>query len=248
MIYPGPSTPKRPVIGVLGGGQLGRMMALAGIPLGIQFRFLEPGQDSPAGQIGDQITGAYDDPEALRRFSMGLAVATYEFENVSVAAAAHISSHVPLYPPPAALAASQERVAEKTLFRRLEIPVPAFAVVDSQASLEEAADKIGLPGVLKTRRFGYDGKGQRVLGEPADVPGAWAEMGGSPLILERFVPFDRELSILAVRSRIGETAFYPLSRTTTGMGSCGSLWPRPRTSRGVCSFKPRSTPDVCSRS
>jgi len=211
MIYPQPSPfPRRPIVGILGGGQLGRMMALEGYPLGLRFRFLEPASDSPAGQVGEQIAGAYDDPESLRRFSAGLAVATYEFENISVAAAAHISAQVPLFPPPAALAASQERLVEKTLFHTLQIPVPAFAPVDSQAMLEEAVARMGLPAVLKTRRFGYDGKGQRVLREESEVAGAWEELGGKPLILERFVPFERELSILAVRGRTGETAFYPL--------------------------------------
>jgi 5-(carboxyamino)imidazole ribonucleotide synthase len=204
------SPTRRPIIGILGGGQLGRMLALAGYPLGLRFRFLEPGPDSPGGQVGEQIHGAYDHPEALRRFSAGLAVATYEFENVSVGAADHIRANVPLFPPPAALAASQERLAEKTLFHDLQIPVPAFAPVESQADLDDAVDKLGLPAVLKTRRFGYDGKGQKVLRDPTDAFGAWDELGARPLILERFVTFDREVSLLAVRGRTGETAFYPL--------------------------------------
>lgn len=228
------SQTRRPIIGILGGGQLGRMLALAGYPLGLRFRFLEPGPDSPGGQVAEQIFGAYDDPEALRRFSAGLAVATYEFENVSVAAADHIRAHVPIYPPPAALAASQERLAEKTLFHDLEIPVPAFAPVESQADLDAAVEKLGLPAVLKTRRFGYDGKGQRALRDPADAAGAWEELGARPLILERFVAFDREVSILAVRGRTGEVAFYPLVENHHREGILRlSLAPAPNATRSL---------------
>jgi len=210
MIYPQPFSGKRNLIGILGGGQLGRMLALAGYPLGLRFRFLEPSPDSPGGQMAEHIVAPYDDPEGLRRFTAGLTVATYEFENVSVAAAHHISSRTALYPPPAALAASQERLVEKTLFHKLEIPVPSFYAIDSSDSLKSAVEKVGLPSVLKTRRFGYDGKGQKVLRTSEDVGTAWEELGGKPLILERFVSFDREVSLIAVRSRTGETAFYPL--------------------------------------
>jgi 5-(carboxyamino)imidazole ribonucleotide synthase len=209
MIYPQYSG-KRNLVGILGGGQLGRMLALAGYPLGLRFRFLEPAPDSPGGHLAEQIVAPYDDPEGLRRFTAGLTVATYEFENVSVAAAHHISSRTNLYPPPAALAASQERLVEKTLFHKLEIPVPSFYAVDSPDGLKTAVDKMGLPCVLKTRRFGYDGKGQKVLRTEEDVDMAWDELGGKPLILERFVSFDREVSLIAVRSKTGEMAFYPL--------------------------------------
>ncbi len=221
--------PGHAIVGILGGGQLGRMLALAGYPLGLRFRFLEPTADSPGGQMAEQIVAPYDDPDALRRFSDGLAVATYEFENVSVAAASQISARVPLYPPPAALAASQERIVEKTFFHMLEIPVPAFSAVESAEELNAAVERLGLPSVLKTRRFGYDGKGQRVLRNQKDVEAAWTEMGGEPLILERFVPFYRELSLIAARSRNGETVFYPLVENHHREGILRlSLAPAPR--------------------
>lgn len=198
------------IVGVLGGGQLGRMLALAGYPLGLRFRFLDPSADAPAGQIAPRMTEAYEDPNALERFVEGLDLVTYEFENVPVTSARYLAGRVPVYPPPEALEAAQDRLTEKSLFRDCDIPVPPFAPVEAFADLEEAVDKIGLPSVLKTRRFGYDGKGQWVLRSPEDMEPAWRSLGGVPLILEGFVPFQRELSILAVRNCTGETAFYPL--------------------------------------
>ena len=135
---------------------------------------------------------------------------TYEFENVPVAAARFLAERVPVYPPPAALEAAQDRLVEKSFFQNLGVATPPFAPVDSQADLDAAIAQIGLPAVLKTRRLGYDGKGQIILHEPADAATAWAALGGAPLILEGFVPFERELSILAARGRTGETAFFPL--------------------------------------
>lgn len=198
------------LIGILGAGQLGRMLALAGYPLGLRFRFFDPAPDSPAGQVGEHTVAEYDAWEALRRFAQGVDVVTYEFENVPVETARFLTQFAPVYPPPAALEAAQDRLSEKTLFRRLGIPTPPFVPVDTFADLRTAVERIGLPAVLKTRRFGYDGKGQHVLRTLADVDGAWQALGGAPLILEGFVPFEREVSLLAVRSRTGETAFYPL--------------------------------------
>jgi 5-(carboxyamino)imidazole ribonucleotide synthase len=197
-------------IGVLGAGQLGRMLALAGYPLGQQFRFFDPAAGAPAGQIAPQLTHAYDDERALGDFLQDLQVVTYEFENVPVATARWLEQHVAVYPPPAALQVAQDRLEEKTFFRRLDIPTPGFAAVETEHDLRQAAARLGLPAVLKTRRFGYDGKGQVVLREPADLEAAWRALGGQPLILEAFVPFERELSILAVRGKGGETGFYPL--------------------------------------
>ncbi len=203
---------KSQLVGILGGGQLGRMLALAGYPLGLRFRVLDPAPDACAGQLAEQMAGSYDDPGALERFAAGLSVATYEFENVPVEAARLLSRHVAVYPPPEALEAAQDRLAEKHFFRRLDIPTPAFMQVDDRASLHAAIEQLGLPAVLKTRRMGYDGKGQAILHSRAEVEGAWEMLGGGgkPLILEQFVPFSRELSILAVRGGSGETAFYPL--------------------------------------
>ena len=202
-------------IGIIGGGQLGRMMALAGHNLGLHFRCLEPGADSPMGQVAQQITGDYDDTEALTQLALGSDVITYEFENVPVAAAQHLAQIVPIYPPPLALEISQDRWHEKRCFQQLNIPAPAFARVNGADDLEEGIVTVGgLPAVLKTRRFGYDGKGQWVLRSQADVIAALADLHKHEVttgfILEGFVAFQRELSILAVRGTTGELAFYPL--------------------------------------
>jgi 5-(carboxyamino)imidazole ribonucleotide synthase len=197
-------------IGVLGGGQLGRMLALAGYRLGFQFRFLDPAPDATAGQLAELVTGRYDDPEALERFAEGLDLVTWEFENVPVATARYLAERVPVYPPPQALETAQDRLLEKTFFRDLGIPTPTFAPIDSLDGLQAAAGEIGLPAVLKTRREGYDGKGQRVLRHQADLQPAWDELGERPLILEAFVPFERELSIIAARDRQGRVVAYPL--------------------------------------
>lgn len=199
-------------IGILGGGQLGRMLGLAGIPLGLRFRFLDPGGDgAPAGAVGSVVEGDYADPAALDRFSRGLDLVTWEFENVPVASARALARKVPVFPPPEALEAAQDRWVEKETFRMLGIPVAPSRPVDTRADLEAAVDEIGLAAVLKTRRFGYDGKGQALLRTPADLDAAWKDMGGSPLILEGFVRFQRELSLLVARSRSGETRSWPLT-------------------------------------
>jgi 5-(carboxyamino)imidazole ribonucleotide synthase len=196
-------------IGILGGGQLGRMLALAGYPLGLQFRFLD-NDLAPAGDVGELMTGEFEDEAVLVRFARGLDVATFEFENVPEASARWLAAHVPVFPPAVALQTAQDRLNEKRLFRDLGIPTAKFVSVDNREELEVAVRTTGLPAVLKTRRFGYDGKGQVVLRSAEDVDNAWRTLGGVPLILEGFISFERELSILAVRGRGGETAFYPL--------------------------------------
>jgi 5-(carboxyamino)imidazole ribonucleotide synthase len=197
-------------IGILGGGQLGRMLALAGHPLGMQFRVLEPAAECPAAAVADHDRGEYEDYQALFAFCQGLDAVTFEFENVPVESARWLAERVPVYPTPRALEVGQDRIAEKAFFQNLGVPVPPFAAVDSSSDLVTAIERIGLPAVLKTTRFGYDGKGQAVLQTRADVDSIWATLGGRPLVLEGFVPFERELSILAVRGRSGELAFYPL--------------------------------------
>jgi 5-(carboxyamino)imidazole ribonucleotide synthase len=197
-------------IGVLGGGQLGRMLALAGYPLGLRFRFFDPSSQAPAGHLAELISANYDDLKELERFAAGLDLVTYEFENVPAASAHFLTDRVPVYPPPTALEAAQDRLAEKTLFRRLGIPVPNFAPVNTFLEFKNALEAVGLPAVLKTRRLGYDGKGQFVLRQPNDAQRAWEAIGGSPLLLEGFIYFERELSILAVRGKDGESRFYPL--------------------------------------
>jgi 5-(carboxyamino)imidazole ribonucleotide synthase len=197
-------------VGVLGGGQLGRMLALAGYPLGLRFRFLDLSPRAPAGHLAELHTGDYEDLDVLEQFAAGLDVVTYEFENVPVASARFLAERLPVFPPPRALEAAQDRLIEKTFFQSLEIPTPPFLAVDSEESYRAALRLIGLPAVLKTRRMGYDGKGQLVLRGPEDAEFAWRVLGDVPQILEGFVPFRRELSVLAVRGRSGETAIYPL--------------------------------------
>jgi len=197
-------------IGILGGGQLGYMLALAGYPLGLHFRFLDPSPEAPVGRIAQRVTADYTDQAALEKFASGLELVTYEFENVPVEAANFLAERVPVYPPPAALKAAQDRLAEKNLFRKLGVTTAEFAGVSNSAELDSALKTLGLPAVLKTSRMGYDGKGQWILRTTQDVAKAKSEMPRAEFILERFVPFTRELSVLAVRSRNGETAIYPL--------------------------------------
>jgi 5-(carboxyamino)imidazole ribonucleotide synthase len=197
-------------IGILGGGQLGYMLALAGYPLGLHFRFLDPSPEAPVGRIAQRVTAEYTDEAALEKFSSGLELVTYEFENVPVEAAKFLAERVPVYPPPAALEAAQDRLNEKGLFGKLGIATTEFAAVSNTRELDAAVKTIGLPAVLKTSRMGYDGKGQWILRTAEDVSKAKSELPKVQLILERFVPFSRELSVLAVRSRSGEIAYYPL--------------------------------------
>lgn len=198
------------MIGILGGGQLGRMIALAGAPLGLRFRFLDPSPEAPAARLGELVCGDYHDPGLLPRFLEGLTQVTYEFENVPLGTARWLAARVPIYPPPCALEAAQDRVREKTLFQTLGIPTPEFQPVTSRQDFEAALARIGLPAVMKTCRFGYDGKGQRIITSEEGAEDAWRDLRGVPLILERCVPFTREVSLLAVRGLSGETAFYPL--------------------------------------
>jgi 5-(carboxyamino)imidazole ribonucleotide synthase len=198
-------------IGIIGAGQLGRMLALAGFPLGLAFRFVDRSSDTPGGQLAPIRVGELDDVTLLTGLAREVDVVTFDWENVSAAGLAAIEAQARVFPPPAALAASQDRLAEKELFRRLRIPTPEFASVDSERDLERAVARIGLPGVLKTRRLGYDGKGQKVLRTPVDLGSAWLELGAAPLIYESFVDFSREVSLIGARSTSGEIRFYPLA-------------------------------------
>lgn len=198
-------------VGVLGAGQLGQMIALAGYPLGLRCSFYDPTPDAPAGQVAPQTVASYDDEAALAKFAEGLDVITYEFENVPVAAARFLERLVPVYPPSHALEVAQDRLAEKKLFRELNIPTPKFAVVNSRSDLRVGLLYTGLPAILKTRHGGYDGKGQVAIHTPEDADAAWGELGGVPLILEQRVNFSRELSVLAVRGAGGQSLFYPLA-------------------------------------
>ncbi|HVJ82389.1 MAG TPA: 5-(carboxyamino)imidazole ribonucleotide synthase, partial [Planctomycetia bacterium] len=194
------------------------MLALAGLPLGVRFRCYDPNPDAPAGEVAALTVGEFDDSEALARFAAGVDVVTYEFENVPVSAARSLALKVPVYPPPPALHHAQDRLFEKSLFETLKVPVTPFAAVDGRETLDAAVAKVGLPAILKTRRLGYDGKGQFVIKSAADVDDAWRALAGSPLILEKFIPFDRELSIIAVRGRDGGFAFYPMTENVHRRG------------------------------
>jgi len=201
-------------IGIIGAGQLGQMLALAGFPFALGFRFLDSSAEAPGAQVAPIVVGAFDDIEALRRLAADVDVVTYEFENVPVAALHEMAAARPCFPPVEALRVSQDRVLEKELFGRLGIATPAYRAVDSRADLEAGVRALGLPCVLKTRRLGYDGRGQRVLRRRADVGPAWEALGGVPLILESFVQFDREVSIVGARSTRGETRAYPIVDNT----------------------------------
>jgi 5-(carboxyamino)imidazole ribonucleotide synthase len=213
-------------IGILGAGQLGRMLALAGYPLGLEFAFLDPAEEACAASLGERIKADYLDQEALARFCAGIDLATYEFENVPQAAADFVAARVPLLPRPQALTAGQDRLGEKQMFVSLGIPVPRFVAVSSREGLANAVQHTGLPAVLKTRRMGYDGKGQFVLRSAADLDAAWAALGAQPLILEAFVPFQREVSCLSVRGRDGEVRFYPLVENVHRSGILRTARPR----------------------
>lgn len=195
-------------LGIVGGGQLGRMMALAAAPLGIRCLVLDPGSNACAAQVATQIQADYGDSSAIAALANQVDAATFEFENVPPAAVEQLSQAVPAYPPSAALATARDRWAEKSLFRDLNIDLPPVARVDSQADLDRAVSDIGLPAVLKTRTLGYDGKGQKVLRSPDDLPGTFAELGEVPCVLEGFIDFDGEMSCIGVRSSTGELRFY----------------------------------------
>ncbi len=197
-------------IGVIGGGQLGRMLALAGHPLGMQFVFLDPAPDACANVLGEHLCADYSDKDHLRMLADECDVVTFEFENAPADTIAFLSQFVPVYPPAQALRIARDRLLEKTLFRDLNIATPDFANIESQADLDSAVKTVGLPAVLKTRQLGYDGKGQKVLRSASDVEGAFAALGSVPCLLEGFVNFSGEVSLIAVRGRDGETRFYPL--------------------------------------
>jgi 5-(carboxyamino)imidazole ribonucleotide synthase len=196
-------------VAVLGGGQLGRMLGLAGIPLGCTFTFLDPVAGAPAAAVGDLVVGGLDDVDAARLAAKGADVVTYEWEGVPAATARALEASAAVLPPPRALDVSQDRLLEKETLNSLGIGTAPFRAVDSLDDLRAAVDALGLPSVLKTRRGGYDGKGQSVLRSAGDVETAWGALGSVPLILEGFVPFARELSILAVRSLDGEVRCWP---------------------------------------
>ena len=203
-------------LGILGGGQLGRMLALAARPLGLEISFVDPDPNAPAACVARGILGAYDDPSALARLAAA-DVVTFEFENVPDEAARQLQSVRPVFPSPEALRVSQDRLTEKNTFRELGIDTPRFRAIDAHSDLEAAFSELG-PLVLKTRRFGYDGKGQEVLRSAQELGPAFERLDGAPAIAEELIPFERELSVIVCRSRSGEERFYPLAQNNHERG------------------------------
>lgn len=197
-------------VGIVGGGQLGRMLCMAGASLGIDCTTLDPDERSSASQVGPSIIGGFDDRQALARLADGADVVTYEFENVPVSSARFLAELVPVLPPPEALEVAQDRVAEKALFSQIGLPTAEHEAAETLGGLFAALERIGTPAVLKTRRLGYDGKGQAVIRDLLLAEDAWRSIGEMPAIVERSVAFERELSIIAARGRDGSTACYPL--------------------------------------
>ncbi len=221
-------------VGIIGGGQLGRMLALAGYPLGMQFRFLSSSPDAPAGQVGELVVGGFGDRKAVDRFVAGLDLVTYETENTPVEFVRELATRVPVYPGLRALTIAQDRLPEKQFFARLGVPTPLFAPVSNRATLETALSHVGLPALLKTRRMGYDGRGQFRIRTREEAEAALEQLQGEPGLLEQHVPFERELSLLAVRGRTGETAFYPLVENHHEQGILRtSLAPAPGVTRDL---------------
>ena len=202
-------------VGILGGGQLARMLALSGAPLGLRFLVMDTVADACAGQFAPLLVGDYTDEAALAEFAAKIDVATFDFENVPAESAEWLAQRVPVFPSPRALAVAQDRFVEKSLFRELGIPIGEFATVDTREQLDAAAAKIGLPCILKTRRLGYDGKGQFRIKSASDIDAAWQALGAQAqtvgLIVEAFIPFQREVSVVAVRGRDGEFRAWPLT-------------------------------------
>ncbi|MFN2637104.1 MAG: 5-(carboxyamino)imidazole ribonucleotide synthase [Gemmatimonadaceae bacterium] len=196
-------------VGVLGGGQLGRMLALAGYQLGIEFRFFDPNSGAPVGQIGELVAANYSDRAALARFLEGVDVVTYEFESIPLSTVEFVAERVKVFPPVNALRIAQDRLLEKGLFQQLGIPTPRFCAIESLGDLRDAVKTIGLPLVLKTRVMGYDGKGQVIIRDGSSLEVAWRRLEGTPLIVEELVDFQHELSAIGVRDASAHEVFYP---------------------------------------
>ena len=201
------------VIGILGGGQLGRMLAMAAARFGYKTIIFDPDANAPASQVASEhVAAGYDDSAALEAFARRCDVVTYEFENVPVAAAEMIAAISPVFPKPNALEAAQDRVTEKTFLNSIGVETAPFRVVDSLSDLTGALTAFGGSGILKTRRFGYDGKGQAVLEDEPHAAEAFAALGGNALILERLVPFEAEISVIAARGMDGRIECYDPAR------------------------------------
>ena len=196
-------------IGILGGGQLGRMLSVAASRLGFKTHIFEPGANPPAAHVADRVTTAdYDDAEALNAFARSVDVITYEFENIPTSALDILENIRPIHPNREALRVSQDRITEKDFLANLGLTPSPYAAVDTLADLEHAVSEIGLPSILKTRRFGYDGKGQARINSAADLGQAIADMAGQPAVLEGFVNFTHEVSVIGARSENGDVSCF----------------------------------------
>lgn len=201
--------PTGATIGILGGGQLGRMLSVAAARLGLRTHVYEPGQNPPAADVAHHVTTAsYDDVEALTAFARSVDLVTYEFENIPTSALDVIEAISPIHPNRRALGTSQDRLVEKNFLQQIGLTVAPFADITDATSLDAAIAEIGTPAILKTRRFGYDGKGQSRLSSADDAPAAFSDMAGAPAVLEGFVDFSIEISIIAARNPQGEIACY----------------------------------------
>ncbi len=205
-------------VGILGGGQLARMIALAGYPLGLEFIVLDPSEIAGATALSEHLCGQYNDQQLLAELADKADVVTYEFENVPADVAKFLAEHTRVYPAPNALAVAQDRLHEKNFFHQLHIATADYASVSSLEDLQQAMEHLGYPAILKSRRMGYDGKGQVVLKSSDQLAEAWDSMQGVASIVEGFVPFQREISIIAARRPSGEVVFYPLSENTHDKG------------------------------
>lgn len=197
-------------VGILGAGQLGRMLALAGIPMNIEFVLLDPAPEACGRSLGEFINAPFDDAAQLLALAQKVDVVTIEFEHIPVPSLHHLSKQVPLYPPPAAVAIAQDRLLEKQLFASLGIPSAAYQAVDNEQAFMDYCAAKASPLIAKSRRAGYDGKGQVRIHADTDLGAAWQALAGMPLIVEDKVDFTREVSIIAARGKQGETVFYPL--------------------------------------
>lgn len=198
-------------IGIIGAGQLGQMLGLAGERLGLSFTFLDPAPRPPAGSIGPVLSFPFDSDAGISQLAASADVLTYEFENVSVDAIESIAGDATVFPPTEALRIAQDRLSEKRLFEELGIPVASYVAVDSAQELREAVHELGYPAILKTRRMGYDGKGQRLIHDEPGVTTSWEALGGRPVLAEQWIAFDREVSAIGARNISGEIAVYPIT-------------------------------------
>lgn len=208
----------QPTVGILGGGQLARMMALAGYPLGMRFVFFDPSPDACAGQVGPLIVADYDDTQALDQLMQEVDVVTFDFENVPVSTVRYVQQRRPVYPDPSVLETSQDRLLEKRFFQQLGLPVGKFFPVNSYSELAFGAKSYDFDAFLKTRRMGYDGKGQFRIIPGADLKAIWEQAKGKKLVLEQRVAFEREISVITVRNANGDISQYPVTENKHNNG------------------------------